>query len=194
MNKPRPPRNEKTRFRKPSRFGLVLFSLLLITFAGYLIQKLYVIQIVDYAKNAQDAAAQHYKKVAEMPDRGLINDSNGIELAGTTYVYQIGMTPKDVRSLSESLSRDAIGAAVAQILELPPEELAAALEKKDTVYVQLKKNVVREQAEKLMAYLSEHNVGGFAIDSEPRRYYTNETFGSQVANQLIAIIYSSVGC
>ncbi len=180
MNRPRPTRNEKTRFRKPSRFGLVLFSLLLIAFAGYLIQKLYVIQIVDYAVNAQEAAAQHYKKVAEMPDRGMIYDSNGIEIAGTTYVYQIGMTPKDVRSLSENLSREAIGVEVATLLELPPEDLAAALEKKDTSYVQLKKNVVREQAEKLIAYLSEHNIGGFAIDSEPRRYYTNENFASQV--------------
>ena len=180
MNSPRPIRKERARFRKPSRFGLVLFSLLLIAFAAYLIQKLYVIQIVDYATNAQAAAAQHYKKVAEMPDRGRILDSNGIELAGTTYIYQIGMTPKDVRSISENLSREAIGEEVAKILELPPETLADALGKKESSYVQLKKNVVREQAEKLITYLSEHNVGGFAIDSEPRRYYTNEDLGSQV--------------
>jgi stage V sporulation protein D (sporulation-specific penicillin-binding protein) len=180
MSQARPTAKDRSRFRKPSRFGLVLFSLLLLGFASYLIYQLYQIQIVNYAVNAEKAAGQHYKKVAEMPDRGLIYDRNGIELAGTTYVYQIGITPKDVRSISENLSRDAIGAEIAQILELPEEQVLAAFEKKDSAYVQLKKDVAREPAEALMTYLGEHDIGGFAIDSEPRRYYTNGDLASQV--------------
>ncbi|NCA98461.1 MAG: PASTA domain-containing protein [Clostridia bacterium] len=180
MSRTRPTTKDRSRFRKPSRFGLVLFSLLLIGFASYLIYQLYQIQIVNYAVNAEQAAGQHYKKVAEMPDRGLVYDRNGIELAGTTYVYQIGITPKDVRSISENLSREAIGAQIAQILELPEDQVLAAFEKKDSAYVQLKKDVAREPAEALIAYLSEHDVGGFAIDSEPRRYYTNGDLASQV--------------
>ena len=180
MSQARPTAKDRSRFRKPSRFGLVLFSLLLLGFASYLIYQLYQIQIVNYAVNAEKAAGQHYKKVAEMPDRGLIYDRNGIELAGTTYVYQIGITPKDVRSISENLSRDAIGAEIARILELPEEQVLAAFEKKDSAYVQLKKDVAREPAEALMTYLGEHDIGGFAIDSEPRRYYTNGDLASQV--------------
>ncbi|MDD2457450.1 MAG: penicillin-binding transpeptidase domain-containing protein [Eubacteriales bacterium] len=180
MNKARPKTKDRSRFRKPSRFGLVLFSLLLLGFASYLVYQLYQIQIVHYAVNAEKAAGQHYKKVAEMPERGMIYDRNGIELAGMTYVYQIGITPKDVRSISENLSRDAIGAEIARILELPETQVVAAFEKKDSAYVQLKKDVAREPAEALMAYLGEHDIGGFAIDSEPRRYYTNGDLASQV--------------
>jgi stage V sporulation protein D (sporulation-specific penicillin-binding protein) len=173
-------KSDRNRYRKPSRTGLVLFSLCLLAFAGYLIVRLYQIQIVDYQVNAEKAASQHYRKVAELPERGLIYDRNGIELAGTTYIYQIGITPKDVRSIRENITRDAISQAVAELLELPSEEVAAAFAQKDSAYVQLKKNVPRETAEKLMSYLSEHDIGGFAIDSEPRRYYTNDDLGSQV--------------
>ena len=180
MNAIRPEQKIRTAFRKPSRIGLVLFSLLLFAFAGYLVYRLYTLQIVQFAENAEKAAAQHYRKVAEMPERGKILDSNGIELAGTTYVYQIGMTPKDVRSLSENLSREAISDEVAALLELDPAKVDELFADKNAVYVQLKKDVAQDQAKQLIDYLSKHNIGGFAIDSEPRRFYTNGDLASQV--------------
>ena len=59
MSQARPTAKDRSRFRKPSRFGLVLFSLLLLGFASYLIYQLYQIQIVNYAVNAEKAAGQH---------------------------------------------------------------------------------------------------------------------------------------
>ncbi|MDD2533399.1 MAG: penicillin-binding transpeptidase domain-containing protein [Eubacteriales bacterium] len=157
-----------------------MFSLLLVAFAGFLIYRLYDLQIVKFAENAEKAAGQHYRKVAEMPDRGKIYDSNGIELAGTTYIYQIGMTPKDVRSLTKSITRDEISAEVARLLELDPEAVTKQFQDTESVYVQLKKDVARDQAMTLIAYLSEQDIGGFAIDSEPRRFYTNGDLASQI--------------
>lgn len=180
MNAVRPEQKMRAAFRKPSRIGLVLFSLMLLAFASYLVYRLYTLQVVQFAENAEKAAAQHYRKVAEMPERGKILDSNGIELAGTTYVYQIGMTPKDVRSLSENLSREAISDEVATLLELDQAEVDELFADKNAVYVQLKKDVAQDQAKQLIDYLSKHNIGGFAIDSEPRRFYTNGDLASQV--------------
>lgn len=180
MIKERPQNKERASFRKPSRIGLVLFSLLLFAFAGYLVYRLYTLQITQFAENAEKAAAQHYRKVADMPERGKILDSNGIELAGTTYVYQIGMTPKDVRSLTKNLAKEKIEESVTAILGLDPAETHLMFNDTQAVYVQLKKDVDQVKAKELMDYLSENNIGGFAIDSEPRRFYTNGELASQV--------------
>ncbi len=203
----------------PRRVMIVLLTVMMLAFAALLLRQLYVIQVVDYSTYAAQAADQHYRKVAEIPRRGVIYDRNGVELAGTTYVYRVGMTPKDVRSITEDISIDTICDSVAAILEIDvaPIKKAIADDKaiamaidaakevatnnasdtttvsddgaaasgdektpKRIVYVQLAKDVTREKADALRTYMNEHTIGGIAIDSEPRRYYTNGALASQV--------------
>jgi len=170
-----PPARHKRR-----RGGVLFLAVCLALFAALLINQLYQIQISAYAENAELAAAQHYSKVTEQPTRGRILDRNGIELAGTTFVYRIGITPKDVRSISHNISREEIAAEFAKCLNLPLEAVKNALDDRDASYIQLKKDATKEENEALRAYRSKYNIGGVKIDSEPRRFYTNSSLASQV--------------
>ena len=60
---------------------------------------------------------QHYKRIPENPRRGQIIDRNGVELAGTTYVYRIGITPKDVHSITKNITTAEIAAKIADMPE-----------------------------------------------------------------------------
>ena len=159
---------------------MILVSACLALFAALLVYQLYQIQIVNADKNAKLAADQHYKRIPEIPRRGQITDRNGVELAGTTYVYQIGITPKDVYSISKSISKEQIAAKLAEILDLKLEDISTYLADIDKTYIQLKKDVPREVADALKAYMTEADLGGIRIDTEARRYYTNGTLASQV--------------
>ena len=174
------PRGPDQGSRRHKMVAVTLLTIGLIAFAGLLVHQLYQIQVVQADYYAEQAANQHYTKVTEYPKRGLIYDTNGVELAGTTYVYRIGVTPKDVRSLTENVTLAQIAEAIATSLELDLGLVSADLSKTEETYIQLKKDVPREQAETLKAWLNENNIGGVRIDSEPRRYYTNGTLASQV--------------
>ncbi len=171
----KPPRRKRS-----TRGGILFIALGLLVFGALLVNQLYQIQVLAYAENAELAAGQHYKKVTEQPTRGRIVDRNGIELAGTTYVYRIGITPKDVRSISENLSKDTIMAEFARCLNLPLAEVKAAFADEKASYVQLKKEATKDENEALKAYRNEHSIGGVRVDSEPRRFYTNSTLAPQV--------------
>ncbi|MDW7658592.1 MAG: penicillin-binding transpeptidase domain-containing protein [Bacillota bacterium] len=162
------------------RPGIIFVGFCLFFFASFLVWQLYQIQIVNHAVYAEKATAQHYKRIPEDPRRGSIYDRNGVELAGTTYVHQIGITPKDVYSISKNISTDEIAAAVAQSLDLPLVDIKAALSQKDASYVLLKKDVSREMAEQLRTWKTENQIGGIRIDTEARRYYTNGSLASQI--------------
>ena len=166
--------------RPSRRRGVVVLCIGLLLFSSLLVYRLYQIQIVNNEVNAELAASQHYKKIPENPRRGLISDRNGVELAGTTYVYRIGITPKDMRSITKNVTSAEIAAKIAECLNLDPAAVAAEMAKTDKTYIQLKKDVPRAEAEALKAYISKDTIGGIRIDSEPRRYYSNGTLASQV--------------
>ncbi|MDN5314584.1 MAG: hypothetical protein PWP10_3334 [Clostridiales bacterium] len=166
--------------RQGGRVPLLILMTVLLIFAGMLISQLYQLQIVEYEVNAQKAASQHFTKVTEQPERGRIYDRNGVELAGTTYVYRIGVTPADVRSITKNITKEEIAEGIALALNLEVEQVEQELAQVDATYIQLKKDVPRQEADALKEFLSSQDIGGVRIDSEPRRYYTNGSLASQV--------------
>jgi cell division protein FtsI/penicillin-binding protein 2 len=166
--------------RQGGKVPLLILVAVLLIFAALLINQLYQIQIVEYEVNAQKAARQHFTKVTQQPERGRIYDANGVELAGTTYVYRIGITPGDVRSITKNITKQEIGEAIALALHLETDAVMAELAKTDATYIQLKKDVPKQEADTLKQYLSDNTIGGVRIDSEPRRDYTNGSLASQV--------------
>lgn len=166
--------------RQGGRIPVLILMVILLLFSGLLVYRLYQIQIIEHAVNAEQAARLHFRQVTEQPRRGSIYDRNGVELAGTTYVYRIGVTPSDVRSITKNVSKAEIADAIARILQMEKTEVAAKLAETDQRYVQLKEDVPRDQTDELKSWLSENDIGGVKIDDEPRRYYTNGSLASQI--------------
>jgi len=179
-------RNGSLRKESPltgKRRGWILFIGLLITMMTvYLIYSLYDLQINQYEYYSKLASQQHWKRILDKPVRGDILDTNGNIMASTTYVYTVGITPSDVRSLKASLSLDTqtIAENIASLVGLDVSDVTKALSQTDAAYVQLAKNLSKDQIDLLNKYISDNSLGGIKIDSVEKRYYSNGTLAPQV--------------
>lgn len=126
------------------------------------------------------ASAQHWRRISDEPERGDILDAKGNLLAGTTYVYTVGITPSDFHSTTKNISAEEIATNVAQCIGVDTSVVTAAAEKTDSSYVQLAKNLDKEKIDALKEYLSDNSVGGTKIDSVAKRFYSNGDLASQI--------------
>lgn len=175
---------EKPRFRIGGRIVLSLVCVSLTFFMLYLLTKQYDIQVIHYSQYSLAASRLHWKPLQEVPTRGDILDCNGNVLASTTYEYTIGITPNDVlksqAKRDEGLSLSQIARGFSDILGVDVEEVEKALNKTDATYVQIAKHVSHETKKELSDFMSQNNLGGVAIDSDPKRYYTYNNLAAQV--------------
>ena len=161
--------------------GWILFlGFCVILASAYLIYSLYEIQIVNYEQFSKEASQKHWQRIKDEPERGEILDINGNVLAGTSYGYTVGITPSDFISLKKDVDEATICSTVAATLGVDPLVLEDAMQQTEDPYVQLAKNVSKTQIDVLRAFLREHNIGGTAIDSVAKRYYTNGPLASQI--------------
>lgn len=164
--------------------GLLVVGLLLIfgtIFAGFLIYKLYDIQINHHEEYALMGSSMHWNRIKDVPLRGDILDSKGNVLAGTTYEYTIGVTPKDVKSLKDkSVTTEMIAQELASIFSLEYTDVLDNLKQMDSMYVLIAKKRPRSEIDLLKSFLEEYQIGGVRIDSVPKRYYVHNEFAAQV--------------
>lgn len=161
--------------------GWILFlGLCVIVSSGYLIYALYGLQVTNYEEYAKLASQLHWRRIKDEPERGDILDINGNIIAGTTYVYTVGITPSDFLSLKETVDNITICSTVATTLGIDPTEVEKAMSDTESQYVQLAKNISKTQIDILKAFLKQYQIGGVAIDSVAKRYYTNGPVASQV--------------
>ncbi len=195
-------RSRRSKKRKESpltgkRRGWILFIGICVTFfCGYLIYSLYDLQINQYEYYSQIASQQHWRRIQDEPVRGDILDATGSTLASTTYVYTVGITPSDVRSLTKKISSDAIATNIAAAIGLEASVVAEAMGKTDSQYVQLAKNLSKEQIDAFNAYIVSNNIGGTKVDAVAKRYYSNGTLASQIlgyANATDGILFGQLG-
>lgn len=157
-----------------------IITVLSVATAIVILINLFKIQVNDSDKYVYAGANQQFI-IEESPSRrGDIYDINGVLLASSSTKYTIGITPKDVRSLTGKVSEEEIAAYAAETLDLSLTEVTAALAEKDKSYIQLVKSASEEDAETLRSWLSDNRVGGFAFDLETERLYTNGDLAGQV--------------
>lgn len=161
--------------------GWILFlGLCVVIASAFLIHALYEIQVVNFEQFSKEASQKHWQRIKDEPERGEILDINGDVLAGTSYVYTVGITPSDFIPLKKDVDEETICNTVASTLGIDPLLLSDAMKQVDAPYIQLAKNVSKSQIDVLKAFLREHNIGGTAIDSVAKRYYPNDAMASQI--------------
>ena len=177
-------RRNKNRKESPltgKRRGWILFIGICVTaFCVYLVFSLYDLQINQYEYYSQLASQQHWKRIQDEPVRGDILDVNGNTLASTTYVYTVGITPSDVRSLTKTIDISEIAENIASTLGLDIQAVNAAVADTQATYIQLAKNLPKDKIDAFQAYIKENNIGGTKVDAVAKRYYTNGSLASQI--------------
>lgn len=153
----------------------------------FLLAKLFHLQVTRHREMSELATQQYYGTRVENPVRGPIYDRNGMQIAGTSFVYSFGVTPRHLYSRSGSLSREDIYAYLAKALDLDLEALLEndrqdqdAAETAKQSYHFLAKDVPEEQGRAITDYLLEHQVSGVRADLSPKRYYRHGNLASQI--------------
>ena len=150
-------------------------------FCMLLILALFQLQFNEYELYAREASALHWKKFVTQPERGDILDVKGNMLASSTYVYTVGITPKDLKStLHDPIDQKTICRELAIILEMDESKILEEAKKTDLMYTELKKGLTREKKDELDAFRKKYAVGGISVDSVARRFYPNQNLASQL--------------
>lgn len=174
----------KTRSRRVSNkpgAGILVSAVLMFIFAGFLIQKLFVIQVVEFDVHTKAASESHYKRIVEIPKRGSVFDKNGRELAFSMNVETIGITPRDLKSRNTpKMAKEAIAKGIADALGMKFEDVMSKTGDMDKGWILLKKRITPAESEKLKAFRNKHEIGGIRIDIEDRRVYPQGSLAGNV--------------
>ncbi|HNZ63801.1 MAG TPA: penicillin-binding protein 2, partial [Bacillota bacterium] len=181
------------------RLKVLVVIMAFTVFAGVCLFHFYNLQIKQHHVLAAKAANQQFMTQKEHAKRGMILDRNGYPLVLSTYVYRIGMTPRDVSSRKADLTDRDIVSQMAAHLDLDDERCEAILDyiradrvtgwmglkkqllgHKAQTYISIASEVPETKAMALKDWLIENGVGGIRFDAEERRVYNNQSLASPV--------------
>jgi len=165
-----------------------------------LIWKLWDIAIVHHEEYQEMASDQQEMDLAVTASRGDIYDANGNVLAMSATVYDLILSPRDlIQSISKNKyetedgeldeaayqaaiqeRRELIADKVSAVLGLEREDILKRMEKTNSAYEVIKKNIEGEQADQLLAFLAEEKLG-YSMQMVPgtKRYYPYSSLAAQ---------------
>lgn len=119
----------------------------------------------------QEKGESRYSRVVEMnADRGMITDRNGHVLAISSPIASLYADPQLVEITSEQLKK------LSTLLEMPSEEISERLNRKNSRFVYLKRQLVPDLAEKAIHL----KIPGIYISYESKRYYPEKEFAAHI--------------
>lgn len=156
--------------------GQVRLALICALFGGcvlVLTWRLYTFQVLDTTRYQQMADAERHAEIPIIPARGTLYDTNGSPLAVSVRydsVYVLG-------SLVGSNDRaDRAAATLSPVLEVPAQDLRAAIDPRSGRPVVLKSGVPSAVAEQVQQLA----LPGVYLDKEPIRQYPEGSLAAQV--------------
>ncbi len=159
--------------KKRSLFLLITYSVLIARVGYY--------QIVMGEEYAREAYEKQTRERIINPKRGTIYDRNGISLAISASVETISVNPADFKDkMKETPERvDEIAAALAEILDMKPDEVKEKLTA-NASWSYIKRKVDKEIGARVREYLTENGITSIYVDEDSKRYYPNGTLASHV--------------
>ncbi len=167
---------------KKSRFiprrSFILLALCVLVF-GAIISRLFYLQVVSYDYYHNKVVHNVQKRTTVKADRGIIYDANGLKLATNYTVYRVFVSPKAItdagtQSIVATGLRDIIGADYENVMY----NITNFSNKADRT---IKRNVEEEDADKLRAFIAEHDLESqIYLEASSKRYYPYSTLASHV--------------
>ncbi len=147
-----------------SRF-VILFTLLMLSGIG---ARLVYLQIIEGKNHRVRAESNRIRIIPKQPERGNIFDRNGKLLASTRYPRSVYLWPM----AHTKPSWPVVGPRLAQILEIPQEDIETILEESavnPSSLIRIARNLNEAQITALKEY--ENQLPGVEIHTEAVRYY-----------------------
>lgn len=157
------------------RVYIILFLVVIIGF-GTVFGSLVNIQIFKGKEYRDLASEQQLRDTVINPTRGDITDRNGNVLATSNTVWNVILSPNDIK---DDAQRELIASGLSAILEVEKDEI---LEKshKSNFHEYLKKKVDKETVDKVLQFASDNKIGAIYTAEDTKRYYPYGNFCSTV--------------
>lgn len=165
----------KTSVQKKIRllFILISFTLLFVALLGRLLW----LQVIDGEWYKNKAHMQQVKDQIIDPNRGIIYDRNGKELAVNLPVKTISVDP--ILLGKSKMGIDQIAQKLSEILQMNKADVQKILQK-SAEYVVLKRKVEVETSDKLKSWVTENMLNGIYFEDDIKRVYPNKSLAAQV--------------
>ena len=162
--------------------------------------KLWQLQITDHDYYQELAVKQQTRDSTVTANRGTIYDSNGTVLAMSATVYNIQLSPNDLRETQETYrekvekaqesggslpdypepTNEFIASNLAAILDLDEADILRRLEK-DSQYEMIKWRVDTEESDAVQEFITENHLShGIYLMPTSKRYYPKNSLAAQV--------------
>jgi len=131
------------------------------------------IQFVDGNRMTAKAEMQLRESKMLHSPRGTIYDRSGRELAVSSMTKSLYANP------SESKDADQVAGALANLLEMKPEDIKKRLALGGQ-FIWIKRMIEPAVAQKIQAVIKEYDIKGLGFRDESKRYYPNDSLAAQV--------------
>ncbi len=154
---------------------------------GAVIYNLYQLQIVQHEELATRAENQQLADETIVPNRGVIYDSEMKILARSNRVWTVVASPRDMAKSGTDIYM--VSLKLAELLEMDQQEILERLQKTDSNYQRLKRQVEKPVADAITAWIAEYNetdagkdnpIDGIILEQDAKRYYPYQTLASTV--------------
>ena len=154
---------------------------------GAVIYNLYQLQIVQHEELATRAENQQLADETIVPNRGVIYDCDMKVLARSNRVWTVVASPRDMAKNKTDINM--VAQKLAELLEMDVQDILERLEKTDSNYQRLKRQVEKPVADAITAWIAEYNdteegkdnpIVGITLEQDAKRYYPYQTLASTV--------------
>lgn len=133
-------------------------------------------QLVKYNFYQERAISQQTLDVSINANRGTITDRNGVELAVSSTVKTIHISPKNIKD--DEQARD-IAKNLSEILDVDYDRIYEKT-KKNNYYEVIKRKVENDLADKVRTYMKENKISCIHLVDDTKRYYPYNNLASHI--------------
>ena len=153
----------------------VLSFVIVVCFLGLVFQ-LYKIQIIDGEEYQKNALSGQMKSSMISAERGSIYDRNMNTLAQSEQVYDVCISPMEIKDEEVNILTDIFS----EMLEVEPERIRKACENKKSQYYVVKAKVPKMKAEEVVTCAKDNKIKGIFLQENTRRFYPYGSLASTV--------------
>lgn len=158
------------------RIKWVMFFMVVGAFA-ILILRLYKIQLIDGEKYQKSALNNQMTSAVISAERGTIYDRNMNTLAQSEQVYNVCISPADVK---DDAQLQLIANKFSELLDVDKEKIIKGGSDKKSLYFRVKRKVDSEKADEVTAFAKENSIKAIFLEEDTRRFYPYGSLASTV--------------
>ncbi len=155
---------------KPKKLNIreILTPVAFVLVAVIAIGRLFYLQIVSYDRFKTDTSGSISSETGVKASRGRILDSNGIVLADNKTVERVFISPAD---MSGDAERQLVADNLSRILDVDYDTIYEKTLKKKRKDETIKKNVEKEEADMVRAFVAKYNLKSVHLVTSSTRFY-----------------------